>query len=480
MIQKTAILFFIIFSGYSSFTQERFNTHIQLSGAQTSNFIDFNSQTYTTYIGSHVSGNKRFVIKYDLNESGNFLDSVHLQMDEPMGVQARLLHNSIYLLGVRDSSSQITSNEKVYIAKYNTNLDTVWTLLLDDFPDQAVPASLIYIGGDSLILAGHYKEQPSQKYKQFLSLLDTNGTEIWRQLYNMGTNDQIAYSVETTDDGGYLVSGGTKSWGNGGFDWYLMKVDPNGVFQWHKWWGSPTGESCFCKRLEDGNYVLFSGIDNQWGHFSSYAMKVDPNGDTIWTSNLELRDFGSDGLANVAELENGDLFFVGSGVDTNNLRTQGQAVKVNANGEFQWRRIYELGPQSNYLEGVTKTPDGGFAMVGYANPPVGDQDVWIVKVDSMGCDVPLCYLGERELGLELPILKCYPNPASSISTIELLENSREIQLYNSAGMLQKKLEIENNEKELKLDLSLFPHDIYILRLLDKNGVTIGQGKVVKR
>jgi hypothetical protein len=52
-----------------------------------------------------------------------------------------------------------------------------------------------------------------------------------------GTNWDLAYSVQQTSDGGYIVAGNTYSFGAGANDFFLIKTDANGNVQWAKTYG---------------------------------------------------------------------------------------------------------------------------------------------------------------------------------------------------------------------------------------------------
>jgi hypothetical protein len=56
---------------------------------------------------------------------------------------------------------------------------------------------------------------------------DASGNKAW-DLALGGTSDDLGYSVQQTQDGGYVVVGSTESFGAGGEDVWLTKLDPEG------------------------------------------------------------------------------------------------------------------------------------------------------------------------------------------------------------------------------------------------------------
>ena len=50
--------------------------------------------------------------------------------------------------------------------------------------------------------------------------------QVWQKTYG-GSNDEWARSIQQTTDGGYIVAGGTYSFGAGG-DFYIIKTDSEG------------------------------------------------------------------------------------------------------------------------------------------------------------------------------------------------------------------------------------------------------------
>jgi len=57
--------------------------------------------------------------------------------------------------------------------------------------------------------------------------LDSSGNVQWQRTYG-GSSWDYAHSVQQTDDGGYIVAGGTLSFGAGGWDLWVLKLRSDG------------------------------------------------------------------------------------------------------------------------------------------------------------------------------------------------------------------------------------------------------------
>ncbi|MCB0479118.1 MAG: T9SS type A sorting domain-containing protein [Crocinitomicaceae bacterium] len=474
----------LLFGGAICFSQERFNLTIDDSLVQVGQTIKVNAQGYEVgYIQPQGNGFKINI--YQLDESGNYLQKDSLATYEELNATLFKFKNKYIVSGWKDSSSIISSNEKPYLLFYGQTHDTLWTYHDKTFPSQANYWNPVLSDSGRFLIAGNYVKA-NGKLDMFISKFDTLGNQIWSKKIDYGIGSSELRNINVTSDGGIILAGGTSSWGSGvgtgQYNNYIKKLDDQGNMEWHHWWTHTEGVLGTAHDYNDST-IIYCGINKSDGiNNDVFISKLSLDGSQVWDTTYHLSPF-LDSPVDLIVLDNGNYLVFGAYRETQSGDIKGFLIKVNPSNEIVWKRIYSIRNSDQYFRDLIQTSDGGYALTGFVfsdGTPGVTQDVWVVKVDSMGCDVPLCYLGERKLGLELPILKCYPNPTSTFLTIELLENSREIQLYNSAGILQKKLEIENNQKELKLDLSLFPHDIYILRVLDKNDVTIGQGKIVKK
>jgi hypothetical protein len=326
---------------------------------------------------------------------------------------------------------------------------------------------------------------------------DSAGTQLWDKHYG-GNRYDIAVAMDTCFDGGYIMAGYTKSFGIGtpslscGNCW-AVKTDSLGNFKWQKTFGDIYGESFWsCLQSKDSNYIFAGFWVNMDGYYPNcnsgpirstpFIVKLDSSGNVIWQ-----KTYGAVGqnivLNSIKELSNGDLIAAGTydhlGLPQDGFR--GLIVRVNSNGDSLWYLTYNPG-LSNLTDGflwdIAQSNDGGFVATGqaYPKPPdTGNQDIWVLKVDSNGCEIANCVLSSSgELISYSNGLTIYPNPSTGIFNIN--HNYYEIEtteVYNCIG--EKVFYREGNSEQI--DLSNTASGIYFYTVKTKQG-RVFKGRIV--
>jgi len=86
----------------------------------------------------------------------------------------------------------------------------------------------------------------------------------WNKTYG-GTGDDEAWSMIQTNDGGYAIAGYTGSFGAGSWDFWLVKTDSVGNMQWNRTYGGTGSDVAWSVvQTNDGGYVL-TGSTSSFG-----------------------------------------------------------------------------------------------------------------------------------------------------------------------------------------------------------------------
>ncbi len=251
-----------------------------------------------------------------------------------------------------------------------------------------------------------------------------------------GSNEDEAVDVVQANDGGYVMVGTTSST-DGDItdktttdpDYWVLKVNAAGVKQWSKTYGGTSPDRATgIKKTNDGGYILSGHSRSSDGHvggnegFHDYwIVKINTVGDIQWETNFGFS--GSDQALNVIQTSDGGYFATGfldvtaSGGMGNDGRSPEHGVgeywgiKMNANGDKIWRRYFG-GSNNDRSYDVVQTDDGGFIMAGASESSdfdivdnKGSYDLWVVKVSAGGDKVWTKSFGGSEIDVGYSIVK---------------------------------------------------------------------------
>ncbi len=257
---------------------------------------------------------------------------------------------------------------------------------------------------------------PSCTYADFWVVkVDTSGMKQWDRRFG-GDNNEYSRSIIKTRDDGYLLAGYTDSdmsgdmseFSNGGFDYWIIKIDSTGNKMWDKRLGGNSSD-CLSQVIQtsDGGFLLAgdsysdsSGDRSQSsrGREDYWIVKTDSIGNKVWDKRFGCN--GSDILTSVCQAPDGGYMLLGTG---NQGTCQDKpspgwgasdfwVIRTDSLGNMLWEKSYG-GTMDENANVLIKTHDNGFILGGISRSGIGGVktsaykglgDWWVVKIDSVG------------------------------------------------------------------------------------------------
>ena len=264
----------------------------------------------------------------------------------------------------------------LYIVKLDSNGTLIWQKTfgggLEDF---AYFIQQTTDGG--YIVAGYTNSFGSGGYDVYVLKLNSDGGLAWQKTFG-GNGDDYSYSIQQTTDGGYIIAGYTTSFGSGGRDVYVLKLNSDGDLAWQKTFDGD--EAYSVQQTTDGGYIV-AGYAWPFGS-GVYVLKLNPSGDLQWQ-----KTFGgepSDKAYSIQQTTDGGYIIAGTkgtfGPDSRDV----YILKLNSDGTLAWQKKY-VGSNDDYAYSIQQTTDGGYIVAGSTNSfGAGWEDVYILKLDSNG------------------------------------------------------------------------------------------------
>jgi hypothetical protein len=194
----------------------------------------------------------------------------------------------------------------------------------------------------------------------------------WRKTYG-GAQDDGGKSLVQAGDGGYVIAGYTGSYGAGGFDMYLVKVDSEGNLLWERTYGGSQDDEANCiVQAGDMGYVIAGYTTSDVPSQRAWLVKTDSSGQVQFNRTVP-------GLAVNSIVSTTDGGYV---LATKCFAGFGM-VKLDSSCQVEWNQTYAASDNSE-AESAIQTSDGGYAIAGWENSSEILTSTRLIKTDSSG------------------------------------------------------------------------------------------------
>lgn len=290
------------------------------------------------------------------------------------------LKDSCYAItGVTKSFS---SDKDIIVMKVDTAGVVLWTRTMrGDKID--VGRKIMATDDGGMVIVGSTASFGAGRRDIFAIKLDENGETEWSKTYG-GPQNEYAFAVTPTVDGGYIIGGETSSFGVEGSDVLIFKTDARGNLQWSSAIGGKNVEYAFDVLEHSDGYII--GFEtNSWGRGSKDVALLKMNKKGVYQWMYTYGGKGEENINGLLTLDDGSIVMVGITASFGHGSLDGFMMKCDKSGEIIFSRSYGE-EEAEIFQGVMQTDDG-FVFCGYSNS-FNDQllaeDVLLVKVNENG------------------------------------------------------------------------------------------------
>lgn len=268
-------------------------------------------------------------------------------------------------------------SEDAMLIKTNANGEVTWSKVYENFGyDYIYCVQQTNDGG--YIFVGYYHNPPNSSDMGVFKT-DAAGTLQWSNAYKgSATTRDVAYAIEQTSDGGYIILGSSDSTMTGNRHMFLVKVNASGNLEWNKIYGYKEVEfGNAIRQTNDGGYIIVGGsFDFSLLDYNILLVKTDNSGNVMWS-----KTFGSASIdvANSVILTADGGYLIGGQYNSDDCLL----IKTDAAGSVEWAKTYGSANNDEAFDVLQKS-DGGFVMVGVSHQLQPTTRAYIISTNDSG------------------------------------------------------------------------------------------------
>ena len=415
--------------------------------------------------------------------------------------------------GLNNGGTDIT------ILKINKDGDIIWKDIVGGSEDETVRCVTntedggFVITGCSMSDDGDFKGlrigNQDEKRDIFVVKYNSQGKIEWKNILG-GTNYDEGFSILTTKDKGFLISGVSysndgdfKDLSKGNQDIVIIKIDSAGGVKWTKSIGGKEKDDCSSVTSTlDGGFVITGDTysnDNDFRQMNKgggdiYIVKIDSIGNIVWKKTYG--GTNSDVCKSITINKKGGFVITGTtrsddgefaGLDSDINWFDVFVMSVDGMGELLWTKLYGNGywgggycsDQGNniikdrgegfVIIGETNSNDGTFTGLNKSGKRGGTHDIFVMKLDSNGNLNNTTSI--NEFSEPTTTLSVHPNPISNSTTVSYRVNTPSnirIELLNTLGQTIEVLREDYTDigtYQLPLNISTLSSGMYSIRMI---------------
>jgi hypothetical protein len=371
--------------------------------------------------------------------------------------------------GTHSFGNGVPNFPDIYVIKLDSAGNKVWTKTIEGpWGSDDVGYSIIQTNDGGVAITGSTLDLFGWP-DVFIFKLDSTGSLKWANVIGGSNNEGAGYSIVQTIDKGFAIAGYTFSYGAGGSDVYIVKLDSLGNLNWTKTIGGTKADIGYSiVQTKDAGYAV-AGETDSYGSDSTdiYIIKLNSIGNLKWSRVLGEPDYNE----------------AYSLIQT---KDAGYAVALNNSYGMCFVKLDSLGNCCIQIDSGGLIDSGGIVT---SNGLITSSDSGTIGtggvISSEGTESTICeVLAVPEINQNESEKCIYPNPSNGAFTLslnhsEFVSGTQSIvKIYNIMGEKIYYGMLKQIQNDYVIDISTQPDGIYLYQIISKSGVLIEEGKLI--
>ena len=271
----------------------------------------------------------------------------------------------------------------VSILEFNSQNNVTKSFNMLDSGNQ-IATGFYITNDDNLVIIGEVYSSKYAGIDLFIQRYDKNRNLLWKNEFG-GFGNDLGLDIVNSIDGSSIIAGRTDSFGSGGTDGWLMKVDSVGNLVWTKSYGGKSLDGfSSIRKTRSGNYILSGSTQSSSSNEELWVMQVDESGDDLWEKTYGGLD--NDKGILIEEISSGDFILVGQ--TQSSIQDNGQNIliaKLDSTGTEAW--LTEVGGRGDKIANSfcsLKDVRNGFIIIGELKTTNAKSKILMVKINQRG------------------------------------------------------------------------------------------------
>lgn len=256
------------------------------------------------------------------------------------------------------------NSSKAWIIKTNSRGILLWEKIYPQDGTGAVYA-LCETQTGGFAIAGKLFVNEKLKDDAWILECNNNGDVIWETTYG-GINNDVIYSIVNSPEG-YTACGKRVVDVQRDADFWILKLNVNGEFEWDRTFGS-TGDDTALEifMMKDLGFTFWGHmINKRTNKIDTWVVKLSSEGYIEWEKTIG--GFGVEIASSIFHTADDGFMISGESIFSNDFNSNFWILKLDNNGDIEFDNEF-VGPGRKNLGLLIQVKDGSYVLSGFEQP----------------------------------------------------------------------------------------------------------------